>query len=265
MEEAIKCKNCNTELKGSYCHSCGEKPVSEKDFSVLSLAKLSFGTITNFDSKFFKTFSLLLFRPGKLTEEFISGKRKTYMQPFQVFVLANLFFFFFLTDTDVFRNLSKWYFEEPALKNKVEIIVKEKGISKNDLALLYDNQSASLSKSAIAVIIPFMALMLMLLNFRKKYLFGKHLVFATHFLSFLLIFMVLLSFLFSVIPASGKYYNQVPILLAMIIYLLFSQKNFYKDRIGWSILKSFLGTLMILLTILLYREIVSYISFLLVS
>lgn len=187
------------------------------------------------------------------------------MQPFQVFVLANLFFFFFLTNTDVFRNLSKWYFEEPALKNKVEIIVKEKGISKNDLALLYDNQSASLSKLAIAIIIPLMALMLMLLNFRKKYLFGKHLVLATYFLSFLLIFMVLLSFLFSVIPASGKYYNQVPILLTMIIYLLFSQKNFYKDGIGWSIIKSFLGTIMILLTILLYTEMVSYISFPLIS
>ena len=130
---------------------------------------------------------------------------------------------------------------------------------------MYDNHSASLSKSAIVVVIPFMALMLMQLNFRKKYLFGKHLVLATHFLSFLLIFMVLLSFLFSVIPASGKYYNQVPILLAMIIYLLFSQKNFYKDRIGLSLLKSFLGTIMILLTILLYREIISYISFLLVS
>lgn len=178
---------------------------------------------------------------------------------------ANLCFLLFLTDTDVCRNLSKWYFEDTGLKNKVETIVKGKSISKNDLALLYDNQFASLSKSALVVVIPFMALMLMLVNFRKKYLFGKHLVFATDFLFFLLIFMALLSFIFSAIPVSGKYFNKIPILLAMIVYLGFPQKNFYKDGIGWSILKSFLGTIMILLLILLYREIVSYISFLLVS
>ena len=187
------------------------------------------------------------------------------MQPFQVFVLANLLFFFFLTNTDVFRKLPKWYFEEPGMKNKVELLTKEQDISKNDVTLLYDNQSTSLSKSAIAVIIPFMALMLLILNFRKKYLFGKHLVFATHFLSFLMIFMVLLSFIFSVIPVSGKYFNQVPILLAMIIYLVFSQKNFYKDGFWWSTIKSILGTIMILLVILLYREIVSRISFYLIT
>lgn len=259
------CKNCGTALNGNFCHKCGEKLVAENDFSAFSLLKLSFSTITNFDSKFFKTFSLLIFKPGKLTEEFILGRRKSYMQPFQVFVLANLFFFFFLTNTDVFRNLSKWYFEEPGVKNKIESIVIEKNISRDYLAISYDNQSASLSKSAIAIIIPLMALMFLVLNFRKKYLFGKHLVFATHFLSFLMIFMVLLSFIFSVIPASGKYFNQVPILLAMIIYLGFSQKNFYKDRFWWATIKSILGTIMILFVILIYREVVSRISLYLVT
>lgn len=265
MEESIKCNNCCAELKGAYCQNCGEKAVSDNDFSVLSLIKLSFSTITNFDSKFFKTFRSLLFNPGHLANEFISGKRKTYMQPFQVFVLANLFFFFFLTNTDVFRNLSKWYFEEPGVKNKIESIVIEKNISRDYLAISYDNQSASLSKSAIAIIIPLMALMFLVLNFRKKYLFGKHLVFATHFLSFLMIFMVLLSFIFSIVPASGKYFNQVPILLAMIIYLGFSQKNFYKDRFWWATIKSILGTIMILFAILVYREVVSRISLYLVT
>ncbi|MFZ1519220.1 MAG: DUF3667 domain-containing protein [Ignavibacteriaceae bacterium] len=265
MKNKINCKNCGTLLSGQFCHKCGEKILGENDLSIFSIINLSFNTLTNFDSKFFKTFVSLLLKPGELTIEFINGRRKSYMQPFQTFVLVNLFFFFFLTSTDVFRKLPKWYFEEPDIKNKVELIAKEKGISKSDLALIYDNQSASLSKSAIAVIIPFIALMLLLLNLRKKIFFGMHLVFATHFLSFLMLFMVLLSFLFSLVTVSGKYFNQVPILLAMIIYLVFSQKNFYKDGYGWSIVKSILGTALILLVILIYRDLVSWVSLYLIS
>lgn len=265
MEETIKCKNCSAELKGAYCQNCGEKAISDKDFSVLSLIKLSFSTITNFDSKFFKTFALLFFKPGKLPSEFISGKKKSYMQPFQVFVLANLFFFFFLTTSDVFRNPSQWFFKEEEIKQRVENLVAEKKISQEMIAANYDNQSASLAKSAIIAIIPFFAFIMMIINVRKKYLFGKHLVFATHFLSFLMIFMVLLSFVISVLPFANKYFFQIPIFSAIYIYLLFSQKNFYKDRYWLATIKSILGTIMILFAILIYREVVSRISLYLVA
>ena len=56
-----------------------------------------------------------------------------------------------------------------------------------------DRSSAASDVYKRQVIIPFMALMLLILNFRKKYLFGKHLVFATHFLSFLMLSLIHIS------------------------------------------------------------------------
>lgn len=265
MEEAIKCKNCGNELKGAFCHNCGEKIIGENDFSMLSLIKLSFSTITNFDSKFFKTFTSLLFKPGHLTSEFILGKRKSYMQPFQVFVVANLFFFFFLTSSDVFRNPSQWFFEQPGIKKEVETLATVKNITRKEVALIYDNQSISLSKSAVLVIIPFIGIAMWLINPGKKYLFGKHLIFSTHLLSFLMIFMVLLSFVISILPFASKYLFQIPILLVMIFYLLLSQITFYKDSLIVASIKSVLCTAFILIIILLYREIISIVSFYLIK
>ena len=265
MKESINCKNCGTELTGKFCHNCGESVSSENDFSVLSLIKLSFSTLTNFDSKFFKTFVLLLFKPGLLTKEFISGRRKSYMQPFQVFVLANLFFFFFLTSSDVFRNPSQWFFEEPGIKKDVETFATIKNISHKEVAQIYDNQSISLSKSAVLVIIPFIGIAMWLINIRKKYLFGKHLVFSTHLLSFIMIFMVILSFVISILPFASKYLFQIPILLVMIFYLLFSQITFYKDSLIAASIKSVLGTVFILIIILFYRDVISRVSFYLIK
>lgn len=260
MNESINCKNCGTKLNGTFCYNCGEKIVTDNDFSVLSLLKLSFSTITNFDSKFFKSFRSLLFNPGHLTDEFILGKRKSYIQPFQIFVLANLFFFFFLTSSDVFRNPSQWFFKEAEIKDRVENLSAEKKTSQEMIALEYDNKSTSLAKSAIIIIIPFFALAMMLINIRKKYLFGKHLIYSTHFLSFLMIFMVLLSFVISVLPFSSKYLFQIPIFSAIFAYLLFSQKSFYNDTILISLIKSAVGTVLVVIIILIYRAAVSFIS-----
>ena len=261
----LNCKNCSAEIIGSFCHNCGERVFSENDFSVLALINLSFSTITNFDSKFFRTFTSLLIKPGHLANEFIYGRRKSYMQPFQVFVLANLFFFFFLTSSDVFRNPSQWFFMEAQIKSHVEKLSAEKNISQEMIAINYDNQSASLAKSVIIAIIPFIALAMMLINIRKKYLFGKHLIFSTHFLSFLMIFMVLLSFVISVLPFSSKYFFQIPIFSAIFVYLIFAQQSFYKDSVSISVFKSSIGTALTVVIILLYRDAVSNISLWLIS
>ncbi len=251
-----KCQSCGSDIKENYCSKCGEKIVHETDFSIGAILSQSFSTITNLDSKLFRTFSALLFKPGRLSLEYINGRRKLYMQPFQVFVLLNLLFFF-ITDVDMFRVPSQWYFEDPGRIVRGEEVAQSKNITYSEVLLLYDTQVAAWSKSAVIVTIPFIGLIMLLLNFKKKYLFGKHLIFATHFFSFFLLFTVLLYIAVILMPYKNKYFFQIPTLLSMFIYLVFSIKQFYKDKIVLSIIKSFVGTLAILAIFLLYRYLIS--------
>ena len=263
--QVIECKNCKTKLNGRYCHNCGEKTLVEKDFSIRSILKQSLEAITSLDSKIFKTFAALLFKPGKLTREYVLGRRKGYMQPFQVFVLANLVFFLFLTSSDIFRNPAKWYFQNPEIQKQVEILCAAKNITEREFAQIYDNESGSLAKSAVIIVIPFLGLSLWFINIRKKILFGKHLIAATHFFSFLLLFIVFLSFIVAIIPNSNALYVQIPIFASIFVYISIVQKTFYLDKIFVSIFKGVLGSVMIIIILFAYRDIISRVSMMLLK
>src|SRR5206468_8305654 len=48
----------------------------------------------NWDSKFFATIALLIFKPWRLTNEFLAGKRVRYVSPLRLYLLASILFFF---------------------------------------------------------------------------------------------------------------------------------------------------------------------------
>ena len=48
----------------------------------------------NWDSKFFATIGLLITRPWKLTNEFLAGRRVSYLHPVRLYLLASILFFF---------------------------------------------------------------------------------------------------------------------------------------------------------------------------
>ena len=70
------CKNCSAQLVGKFCHNCGEKVVEKTDFSLKTLLHQFVDGVFNIDSKVYKTFIHLLFKPGILTIRYIEGIRK---------------------------------------------------------------------------------------------------------------------------------------------------------------------------------------------
>jgi hypothetical protein len=106
------CLNCGTELKGMYCHSCGQEAVSKvptiKGF-VLEYLNNAF----IWDSQFLKTFWILIRRPGHLTNEFLAGKFTSQEHPlklnmFLLFIFITLFVFFASADkmTDSMHSIT---------------------------------------------------------------------------------------------------------------------------------------------------------------
>ena len=91
------CLNCGAELKGKYCHTCGQ-PVTAKVPSIRAFIKVYFNHTFVWDPRFFRTLKLLVTRPGHLTNEYISGKFISQEHPiklnmFLLFVFITLFVF----------------------------------------------------------------------------------------------------------------------------------------------------------------------------
>ena len=91
----VICKNCETEFIGNYCPNCGQSK-NELDKPFKFVAYDFMGTLFAFDSRFFHTLLTILTKPGKLSADFIEGRRARYMPPFRFFIFVSFFFFLFL-------------------------------------------------------------------------------------------------------------------------------------------------------------------------
>ncbi|MFN7398094.1 MAG: DUF3667 domain-containing protein [Sandaracinobacter sp.] len=80
------CLNCGATVTGAYCSNCGQKAHVHR--SVLHAVEEFLHGITHFDSKLWNTLPLLFVRPGKLTHEYVHGKRARYVAPVAMFLLT---------------------------------------------------------------------------------------------------------------------------------------------------------------------------------
>ena len=88
-----RCENCGAELQGHWCAHCGQPAIDyRRSFRHVTADLLN--EFLNWDSKFFATIALLIFKPWRLTNEFLAGKRVRYANPLRLYLLASILFFF---------------------------------------------------------------------------------------------------------------------------------------------------------------------------
>jgi len=94
LREDKHCLNCGTEVPERYCTHCGqENAVPHESFG--HLVKHFVGDVLHYDSQFLQTISYLLFRPGRLTKEYMAGRRVAFVNPIKLYIFVS--FVFFLT------------------------------------------------------------------------------------------------------------------------------------------------------------------------
>lgn len=90
-----KCYNCDTpiEVESVYCKICGQK-IDNNDLSISVLVKDFVENYLSLDTRFGRSIVPFLFKPGLLTNKFISGKRLSFANPFKSYLFISIFFFF---------------------------------------------------------------------------------------------------------------------------------------------------------------------------
>ncbi|MBW8367827.1 MAG: DUF3667 domain-containing protein [Arenimonas sp.] len=208
---ADACANCGERVSGAYCAACGQKRIVDSDRRLGHLLWQGFEAVTDLDGRFWRSLRALLLSPGRLSREYLDGRRKYWMAPMALFLLANLVYFVLprtLTDFDLplsdqlvqaHAPLTRPWVEQRVVQRDRAARAKWEGLSATDRAGVaagytladygrdYGAQSGNVGKALIILHVPFLALGLALLFWRRRMYFAEHLVVACHQFTFLLL------------------------------------------------------------------------------
>ena len=88
------CLNCGHPFTGheNFCPECGQENKGNK-ISFKNFVGELFSGFFNFDAKFWTTLIPLLTKPGKVSRDYIEGKRQLYTNPFRFYLTVSIVFF----------------------------------------------------------------------------------------------------------------------------------------------------------------------------
>lgn len=263
-----RCLNCGATVASKFCAECGQEH-SHKVVSIWRLANDFLGEVFSWDSKLIHTTKYLLFAPGLLTVEYVSGRRARYLSPFRLYLYASAAMFYLLTvqvahfpptgrtgpiqitvgsGQDV-HSAEEYLAEqarvpagkrEPALVRL--IVTKALKLSKSsngDIGARLVGGAVEAAPKCLFVLLPVFAALLKLIYLRRGRLYIEHLVFALHCHAFV--------FTLTSVEMAWRLYGQAAsashaphrigpawfgLLFALtVVYLVLAMKRVYRQ--GW--------------------------------
>jgi hypothetical protein len=84
-----RCASCAAPLSGPYCSQCGERRIEPDDLTLRHfLVHTVVQELLSVDGALWRSLRLLLTRPGRLTLEYAAGRRRPYVNPFRLLLIA---------------------------------------------------------------------------------------------------------------------------------------------------------------------------------
>ncbi|MBX9706300.1 MAG: DUF3667 domain-containing protein [Caulobacteraceae bacterium] len=94
-ESQSSCTDCGEPVSGKFCSNCGQPTHVHR--SLLHLVEEVLHGVLHFDARIWRTLPLLLLNPGRLTREWIQGKRTRYISPLAIFLFTVFLMFFIMS------------------------------------------------------------------------------------------------------------------------------------------------------------------------
>jgi hypothetical protein len=168
--------------------------------------------LTHSDSRLWRTLVCLWFKPGKLTQEFVAGRRAAYLPPFRLYLIVSLAFFLLASVShlkgEVVR-LDKGDLHQPResdctngtidLPFLAENPAWQKRFQRACIGVVHDNGSSLLHlgvatmPKAMFIFLPLVAFLHMLMYWWPRYRYAIHLLFFLHLQAFFFSAAVLLA------------------------------------------------------------------------
>lgn len=113
IRENKVCQNCGAFVENHYCPKCGQENSESRQSFYHVFTHFVFDFV-HYDSSFWRTTKYLFLAPGKLSLEYMKGKRKSYVNPFTLYIFISFIAFFLPSvlpkapdrDTDINININ---------------------------------------------------------------------------------------------------------------------------------------------------------------
>jgi hypothetical protein len=194
-----RCKNCEAVLLGRFCVNCSQAADVHVPTTKELLHELLEG-LTHSDSRLWRTLKTLWFKPGKLTEEFVAGRRIAYLPPFRLYLILSIVFFLMLSFMRTSGDLVKF---DEALKptaaphaapshtaNCQDVdfdnhptwnpLVRHACVAMRDKGETLLHGAIGTMSKAMFVFLPLIAFLHMLMYWRPRYRYAEQLLFFVH-------------------------------------------------------------------------------------
>jgi hypothetical protein len=186
-EPTVPCPTCGKPLSGRFCAHCGEKRVSPEDHGLKRSFEQMFAAFTHADGKIFRTLRTLLAQPGRLTADYLKGRRKPYIAPLELFLICNLIFFLLhpligsnTLTTDLNTHLH-YTWHAAIAQSLVAPRLAARAMTVEAYAVIFDAAAVTQAKSFVILVVPIFSLAVMALFWRQRRHYAAHLVFSLHF------------------------------------------------------------------------------------
>lgn len=236
------------------------------DYSLRRYVMEGVEAFTNVDSRLARSFRALLARPGELTRAYFSADRDRYLKPLQIFLFCNVFYFFaqplvgWNTLTSPLSIHVRATLYSAWARRLVEAEIRRRSVSPEIYAAEFDAVIAGHAKTLVIALVPLFALLAAALLWRRRRYFVEHLVFATHFIAFLLLALPPLLWVVTLMGRAGLavgidpavlqfFLDAWPLFFALAAYLWMALRRAYSlSPVGAGIVAAALsfGTLLVL-------------------
>ena len=187
------CPNCGQPAMAEYCSRCGEKRRDHADWKLSSIGAEAFAQITDLEhSKLWQTLRLLVFKPGQLTREYWSGRRKRFLGPVKLYVV---FFALQLVLYSIHRPTAVYDVRTYVTLDttgkfgqRLDEWANKRGVPTPQFVEEINSRWQRCTSISQFVHPLLVALALKLLLRRRRLYFAEHLIFALHFLAFIYLF-----------------------------------------------------------------------------
>ncbi len=192
--DTFTCPNCGAAAAGKACQACGQKRIRPDEMSLRHVAGTVVEETLDLDGKLPRTLLDLFFHPGRLTVDFLDGRRQRHIRPIPLYLMCLALYFFFNHYAPV--NLPMLVSQQPAkspLLQKIDQRARDAGRTRAQYVAERNSRYMEVHKTANMVLdVALLGPALFLLYRRQRPYLAQHLVMTLHYNSF--------SYLFGLVP-----------------------------------------------------------------